>query len=269
MQLNTLDDIHRDYRHVYLQPHFDDAILASGGAIALQVATGQRALVVTIFGGGPAQGTRLSTYATQILQRDGLGVDAAEAVRKRRAEDQAAVEALGADVLWLDLPEALYRGSPAFYQSDEALFGGVHPSDLALDEQIADTLTRIHEQAPLAALYAPLGVGHHVDHQLVCSAADRLAQRKVNVKFYEDFPYVTRSGALAARQKELGIAMEPEMVEISNSPFRKKEEAILKYRSQVPILFGSEDRMHRMAYDYSASIRRTYPGIQIERFWTW
>jgi len=63
--------------------------------------------------------------------------------------------------------------------------------------------------------------------------------------------------------------MEPELVEVSNAPFRQKEEAILLYRSQVGTLFGSEERMHRTAYDYSASIRRTYPGIQIERFWTW
>jgi LmbE family N-acetylglucosaminyl deacetylase len=269
MQLGSLDDINRDYRHIYFQPHFDDAVLACGGSIALQIATGQRVLVVTIFGGAPPAGTPLGTFAAQILQRDGLSGTAAEAVSRRRAEDRAAVESLGADVLWLDFPEALFRGSPPYYQNEQALFGDVHPSDLALDQQIADALVRTHERALLAALYAPLGVGHHVDHQLVCSAADRLAQQKVNVKFYEDFPYVTRPGALAARQKELSITMEPELVEISHVPFQMKEEAILKYRSQVPILFGSEERVGQLAREYSSSIRRTYPGIQIERYWVW
>jgi LmbE family N-acetylglucosaminyl deacetylase len=269
MHLGSLDDINRSYRHVYIQPHFDDAVLACGGTIALQVATGQKVLVVTIFGGTPTAGVPLGAFAAQVIQRDGLGATAAEAVSRRREEDRAAVESLGADVLWLDFPEALYRGSPPYYQNNESLFGDVHPSDLVLDQQIADVLARIHERAPLAALYAPLGVGHHVDHQLVCSAADRLAQQHVNVKFYEDFPYVTRPGALAARQKELSITMEPELVEISHLPFQLKEEAILKYRSQVPTLFGSQDRVGQLEREYSSSIRRTYPGIQIERYWVW
>src|SRR5947209_4722916 len=100
MQLTSVDDITNQYRHIYLQPHFDDAILSSGGTIALQVATGQKALVVTVFGGMPPATTSYSAFAMQALQRDGLGSDVAAATAKRRAEDQAAVESLGADVLW-------------------------------------------------------------------------------------------------------------------------------------------------------------------------
>jgi LmbE family N-acetylglucosaminyl deacetylase len=269
MILTSIDDINRDYRHIYLQPHFDDAALACGGTIALQVLVGQRVLVVTIFGGAPPAGAPLSPFARQLLQRDGLGATAEEAVRRRREEDAAAVGALGADLLWLDLPEALYRGSPAYYATNEALFGDVNPADVALDQQIADLLDRIHKQSPLAAIYAPMGIGNHVDHQLVCSAADRLAQQRVNVKFFEDFPYVTVPGALAARQRQLGIPMEPEIVEISHQPFQHKEEALAQYRSQIPTLFGSEEAMREKQRAYSSSIRRTYPGIQIERYWVW
>jgi LmbE family N-acetylglucosaminyl deacetylase len=268
MQLTSLDQINPQYRHVYLQPHFDDAALSAGGSIALQAATGQRVLLITVFGGGPAAGTQLGVFATQIQRKMGLGLDATDAVRKRREEDAAAAATLHADTLWLDYPDAIYRGSPPLYQSDEALFGTVHASDLSLDEQLAALFMNIAERAPQAAIYAPLGVGHHVDHQLCCSAADRLAQRKVNVKFYEDFPYVLQSGALDARQRELGMAMEPELVEISGM-MRAKEEAIAQYGSQVPQLFGSEDQMRQSLRGYSSSLRRAYPGIQIERFWHW
>jgi len=114
-----------------------------------------------------------------------------------------------------------------------------------------------------------MGIGHHVDHQLCCSAADRLTQQKLNVKFYEDFPYVARSaGALEVRQQELSLNMEPELVEISGVSDRK-EEAISMYVSQVPSLFGNRERLHQMLTAYSSSLRRTYPGIQIERFWRW
>lgn len=268
MELTSLDQVNEQYRHIYFQPHFDDAALACGGSIALQVATGQHVLVVTVFGGIPQDESALSPFARVLQQRTGLGTSGAEAVRKRRQEDQAAAEVLGADVLYLDNLEALYRGSPAYYQSEEALFGPVNPADLALDEQLAKLFLDIHERAPLAALYAPLGIGHHVDHQLCCSAADRLAQRKINVKFYEDFPYVTQQGALEGRQRELGIAMEPEMVEVSGT-LRQREEAISRYTSQVPRLFGTEDKMLATVRGYAGSLRRTYPGIQIERFWRW
>ncbi|HEX6540286.1 MAG TPA: PIG-L family deacetylase [Ktedonobacterales bacterium] len=268
MELTSLDQINQQYRQVYFQPHFDDAVLSCGGSIALQTATGNRVLVVTVFGGIPAAGARISSFASQTLQQMGLSTDPAEATRQRRAEDQAAVESLGADVLWLDYLDAIFRGNPAYYQGDDALFGNVNPADLSLDEELAGVFLAIHERAPLAALYAPLGIGHHVDHQLCCSAADRLAQRKLNVKFYEDFPYVTNSGALTARQRELNITMEAEMVEISGVS-RPKEEAVALYRSQLPGLFGSGDQMIRALNGYSSSIRKTQPGIMIERYWRW
>lgn len=268
MQLTSLDQINQQYRHIYLQPHFDDAALSCGGAILLQAVTGQKVLVVTVFGGLPPQGAQISRFAQQIQQRMGLGLDGAEAVRRRRAEDSAAADVLRADTLWLDFPEALYRGTPALYQGEDALFGAVNAADLPLDEQLAAIFAAIAERAPLAAIYAPLGIGNHVDHQLVCSAADRLAQRKLNVKFYEDFPYVTQPNALQGRQQALGIQMEPELVEISGL-LDRKEEAIKAYVSQVPSLFGTEDRLTTSLRDYSGSLRRQYPGIMIERYWRW
>lgn len=269
MRLTSLDQINQNYRHVYFQPHFDDAALSCGGTIALQAATSQKVLVVTVFGGIPPASTPLSPFARQIQQRMGLGGDASEAVSKRREEDAAAAAILGADTLWLDYLDAIYRGSPTLYQTEESLFGGVNAADLNLDEQLAGVFQNIQERAPVAAIYAPLGVGHHVDHQLCCSAADRMAQRKLNVKFYEDFPYVAQQpGALAARQTDLGIPMEPELVEVSGLTSRKLE-AIQAYASQVPQLFGSEDRLRQMLNTYMSSLRRTYPGIQLERYWSW
>jgi LmbE family N-acetylglucosaminyl deacetylase len=268
MQLSALDQVNAQYRHIYLQPHFDDAALSCGGTIALQRATGQRILVVTVFGGMPQRGAELSSFAARTHQRMGIGPNAAEAVQQRRAEEAAAAEALRVDTLILDFPDAIYRGSPALYTSEDALFGNVNAADLALDEQLAGVLMQLHERAPLAVIYSPLGVGHHVDHQLVCSAADRLAQRKLAVKFYEDFPYVAQPGALETRQKELSIAMEPEFVEVSGL-IRTKEEAVAQYSSQIPQLFGTQDAMRQALRGYSSSLRRSYPGIELERYWRW
>ena len=266
MQLTSLDQINRQYRHVYLSPHFDDAVLSCGGTIALQAATGQKVLIVTVFGGVPGAQSQLSSFARGLQQATGLGPDPAEATRRRREEDAAAASTLHADTLWLDYLEAIYRGSQ--YSSEESLFGDVHAADLPLDEELAALLLNIHERAPQAVIYAPLGIGHHVDHQLLCSAADRLAQRRLNVKFYEDFPYVTQQGTLEVRQRELGIPMEPQLVEVSGT-MRHKEEAVAQYTSQVPRLFGTQENMLKALQTYGGSLRRTYPGIQLERYWRW
>jgi LmbE family N-acetylglucosaminyl deacetylase len=268
VHLERIEHITAQYRGIYLQPHYDDAALSCGGALGVQQMAGMRTLVITVFGGAPAEGAALSPFAAQSLQRTGQSLDPKLAIQQRREEDTAALELLGADSLWLEYPDAIFRGTPPYYASEEALFGTVNPGDLNVDSELAMLLPRIHELAPLAVIYAPMGIGHHVDHQLCCSAADRLAQLKVNVKFYEDFPYVSRPGALAARQKDLGISMEPEWIEISGV-MRTKEEAIARYSSQVPQLFQGEDRMRQAVRDYSSSLRRAYPGIQVERYWSW
>lgn len=268
MRLESLDQINQDYRHIYLQPHFDDAALSAGGAIKQQTSTGQRTLVITIFGGIPPQDLGISEFALATHAKMALPASAARAVEVRRTEDEAAMKFLGADYLWLDYVDAIYRGSPALYQTNDALFGPVSQEDTQLDVDLGALVAGITERAPLAAIYAPIGAGHHVDHQLVCSAADRLAQAKKNVKFYEDFPYVARQGVLDERQRELKVPMEYELAEISGQ-IRDKEEAIALYRSQIPGLFGTEEAMRQALREYSGSLRRAYPGIVIERYWSW
>lgn len=266
MELSSLEQVDRHYRHIYVSPHFDDATLSCGGSIGLQSACGLKTLVVTVFAGVPPAGQQLSSFAAQNHQQAGLPADAREAVAARRREDKEAMSTLGADVLWLDYLDAIYRGNPPSYQNDEALFGQIAPNDFSLDEELGAVLLKVYERAPLATFYVPLGVGHHVDHQLCSSAGDRLAQQGANVKFYEDFPYVATPGALEARRREMGSGLEEELVEVSGA-LRQKEDALACYGSQIPRLFGTPDRMQRAVEDYMGSLRRTYPGIFIERFW--
>ncbi|HKB49099.1 MAG TPA: hypothetical protein VKC57_15445, partial [Ktedonobacterales bacterium] len=77
MQLSSLDQITPQYRHIYLQPHFDDAALSCGGSIGLQVGTGQKVLNITVFGGVPADGQQIGAFAQQVQQRMGLGLNGA------------------------------------------------------------------------------------------------------------------------------------------------------------------------------------------------
>lgn len=266
MELSSLDQIDRHYRHIHISPHLDDAALSCGGSIGLQSACGMKTLVITIFAGLPPADHPPSNFAAQNHQQAGLPANAQEAVTARRREDKEAISTLGGDVFWLDYLDAIYRGNPAYYQNDEALFGQINSNDFRLDEELGAVLLKVYERAPLATFYVPLGVGHHVDHQLCSSAGDRLAQQGANVKFYEDFPYVATTGALEARRREMGSGLEEELVEVSGA-LRLKEDALACYGSQIPQLFGTPDKMQRTVEDYMGSLRRTYPGIFIERFW--
>jgi hypothetical protein len=192
---------------------------------------------------------------------------ASDAVKQRRKEDAAALDFLQVDYLWLDYPDAIYRGNPAYYNQKEQLIGGeVNTNDLWIDQHLAQDLLTLQERLPDAVWYAPLGIGRHVDHQIVCSAADRLTQRGVKVNFYEDFPYVLNEGAREARLQELGLSLEPALVEMSEMlPLRI--EASSMYSSQTGTNFSSEEAMQTATKQYTHSIRPV-ETVYLERYWT-
>ncbi len=264
MQLQSIEDIQQQHRHIYLSPHFDDAVLSCGGSIAMQTQINLQPLIITIFAAPPADGAALNPFARQIQASAGLGESGADAVARRREEDRAACDYLGADYLWLNYADAMYRG----YDSSESLFGDIGRNDLSLEESLADVALKIHALAPNAVIYAPLGVGHHVDHQLVASAAARLVNQKANIKFYEDIPYATKPNTLQARQTELKINMEPEMNEVSFQ-MDNKLNAVALYASQISPLFTTEANMRREISTYSKTIKPANSHIAIERFWAW
>ena len=197
MQLTSFADITTTSRHIFLSPHLDDVVYSCGGTLAVQVSNGLRPLVIDVFSGIPASDLKLSPFAAEIHRRmGGANLDVASMVSNRRKEDAAALNYLQADYLWLDYLDAIYRGTPAYYTTKGQLMGGdVNPADFEIDKQLAQNLLALQDRLPDAVWYAPLGIGRHVDHQLVCSATDRLVQQGAKVCFYEDFPYVLRQVA--------------------------------------------------------------------------
>lgn len=266
LQLTSVNDITTTYRHIFLSPHFDDVAYSCGGTLGVQVSVGLRPLVITVFGGVP-QETTLSSFATETHRKMGLSQDVSAVVAARRQEDATAMELLGVDYLWLDYPDASYRGTPAYYTNDNQLMGGeVHPGDRWIDEELAATLVTLRKRLPDTVWYAPLGVGRHVDHQIVCSAADRLTQMGAKVNLYEDFPYVVRqSDALAKRLGEFGNVLEPSLVEMSEM-LHLRQQAAAKYASQTNLNFGDEATMLKSIARYAHNIRPV-ETVHLERYW--
>lgn len=249
-------------RHVVLSPHLDDAPLSCGGAIHRWAAADEPVLVVTAMTGDPPAGPH-SPFAE--YQHASWGVSAEEAFAIRRAEEAAALGRLGAGSAQLGLLDCIYRGDDAgfFYTSEEAIFGSIHPADESLVEPLVRQLAALEPFAPGAAVYAPLGLGGHIDHQLVRRAAERWRGR--GLLYYEDYPYAYRMGLGRdeIQRRESGLA--PRQVWLTEGDMQAKVEAIGRYRSQMDMLFGGHAQMEASVWAYGRAVAGG-DGLA-ERFW--
>lgn len=258
MQLQDLRQIQDRYHHIYIAPHFDDAALSCGGAIARYVAIGQEVLVITICAGYPSS-ANLTPFAGELHTQWGIEDDP---VAARRQEELMAIGHLGADVFWLPELDAIYR-HPA-YDSREAIFS-TPAADDPLRPILHRRLAQITERASSAIYYFPLAVGNHVDHQIAYAVGCELADSGVTVAFYEDLPYAIAPNAVQERLDQIGIPLLPDVVDISQTLPRKLG-AVAEYRSQIPVLFESEEDMINALTRY-ATLVATEGTTYGERLW--
>lgn len=260
---------------IFLSPHFDDIALSCGGMAARLSRRGARCFAVTIFAAPAPEDTPLSPFAHALHNEweRAAGQDMRAINEVRRDEERDALRLLGLDPAWLDFPDAPYRRSQNgrhLYTSDEGLFGKVAPEEQRrLAPLIAGEIRRVAHETGVRGpvrVFAPLGVGNHVDHQLVFSAA-RLLPPRYGVLFYEDYPYAAKPGALEARLRHLsglGLPLEPRSISISDL-LGVKIAAITRYKSQLPILFGSNDAMPQAVRAYAQLVAGD--AGYAERFW--
>lgn len=259
MQLENLDHLNNAYMHVYLSPHLDDAPLSCGGAIAAQVATGERVLVVTICTAAPPSAGPFSALAEELHANWGLSADQAVAARLR--EERLAMERLGVDYYWAERFDAIYR-YPEAYHTRELLFGSPAPDD-PLHADLRAFFAKLIERMPGASYYAPLGIGSHVDHLIAHGAIrDTLGS---TARFYEDLPYAAAPGAGDQRLRQLTGAVSAATIPI-DATLGQKLKAIHAYASQLKELFGGPAEMEQVMTDYAASVPPP-SGRYGERIW--
>ena len=243
--------------HVYLSPHLDDAALSCGGMIWKQVQAGQRVVVINVFAGIPDY-RRLSAFAQE---KHAVWGSPKDVVVARQAEDRAALTRLGAEVVDWDYLDAIYRldEGRVLYPGEAGIFGEVDPADSALQDRIAADVEAVLDETGDAVCFAPLAIGHHVDHQVVRDVGLTLAERGRRVLFYEDFPYVWWEAGGSA--SALPGNWQPTIRSIDVEP---KIAAIACYQSQVPDLFDSQEAMAEAVRAYAWSV-----GVEhyAERYW--
>ena len=247
--------------HLYLSPHLDDAALSCGGRMAAQVVAGERVRVVNVFAGVPDY-SRLSAYAQRQHTKWGWPTDP---VGGRRAEDEAALRGLGAEVEHWDDCDCIYRQvDGAFVYTDhDAVFGPVHPAETPLVTRLASRFSQLAQALPDAHFYAPLGLGGHVDHRITRAAALAVQRLGADVRFYEDFPYATQPQALQAVQAELGGRWTSELTPID---VEAKIRLIAGYASQLLAVFKDPARMPGVVREYAAALAPNGQGAY-ERYW--
>jgi LmbE family N-acetylglucosaminyl deacetylase len=152
-----------------LSPHADDVAYSIGGIVA-RLSMRADILLMTVFG-------RSGWALPQALRQE--SVDAVSALREQ--EDRAYCERRQIDYALLPCPDSFVMGY------DEAQELSVAPDD---DPRTADIVKLIGDSVahlvPHVVL-APCGLGGHVDHQIVRTAAEALDH--VEVLYYEDVPY--------------------------------------------------------------------------------
>ncbi|MFL5757935.1 MAG: PIG-L deacetylase family protein, partial [Chloroflexota bacterium] len=208
-------------------------------------------------------------------------VDAAEggdAMASRRLEDERFAAFAEASIVWLDLPDAVFRG----YEGDEELLAMPREDDPVPYELVRREIVRLEPQR----VYLPLGVGNHVDHQLCREVGYGLlgeSRRWVmpgpdytgTVAFYEDFPYAWWSDftslqdldPVALANLPAGIALRPEFTDVTDQ-LERKVRGISLYESQLDRLFGGVKPMANSVRGFGAKVAQL-GGIRgsAERYW--
>jgi len=220
----------------------------------------------------PAQGAVLTTELTEAAA-------AGETMATRRLEDERFAAFAEASIIWLDLPDAVFRG----YEGDDQLLGEPRADDPAPADLLRREIARLEPQR----IYLPLGIGGHVDHQLARDAGIALlhdARRWVMpgpdysrmTAFYEDFPYSywedfsrledMPGGSIPGIPGDLSV--NPEFADVSDQ-LERKIRGISLYDSQLERLFLDRKAMGDAVRSYAAKVADIggVSGGAAERYW--
>lgn len=219
----------------------------------------------------PTQGAVLTAEVTDAAA-------AGDLMAQRRVEDERYAYFAEASVVFLDLPDAVFRG----YANDDELLGAPRADDTAPYERILAEIARLEPQR----VYLPLGLGGHVDHALARDVGLRLLAEPPawvmrgndwagRVVFYEDFPYAWWNGFrsladLPPDHLELlpsGVSLYPEYADISDQ-LERKVTGISIYESQLDRLFEGRKKMAAEVRSYGKAVAALggVPG-HAERYW--
>ncbi len=247
-------------RVVVLSPHIDDAAL-SCGALLDGLAERVSRLVITIGCGNPGS----PETGRGVRQRKGF---APMAVRRR--EDIDAMNLLGCDYVHLGFQDGIYRRSPVtgdlIYRHARKKWSTPNVDDSGHIEELYLTLRRLCHNMGSILLLSPMGIGGHVDHFICAITAIRIANARVRLLFYEDFPYAVDGnvgqGVGSPQEAMARLGREPDRRFFVPVNVERQARLLLAYATQIPSLFGDAKRMRSLLE------ARMHGSTPAEFFWS-
>lgn len=225
---------------LFISPHLDDVAFSCGGTLVKLLRANLTATVCTIF---TASVDDPRGFALRCQTDKGLapGIDY---MLLRRAEDAEFARAIGgASVRHLAFREAPHRG----YESAAELFAGERIDDEEVWREIADELKRLARELNPQIVFAPQGLGNHVDHlqtiRAVCAAEFR-----VPVVWYRDTPYAIRDADAAPARvlpddlSEIALGIDEEI--------EAKLDGCTAYTTQIGFQFGGADALREKLFGF-------------------
>jgi LmbE family N-acetylglucosaminyl deacetylase len=219
----------------------------------------------------PTQG---AVYEDEIAEAAAAG----DLMARRRLEDERYALFAEASIVFLDLPDAVFRG----YEGDDQLLGSPRPDDDAPHDILRREIVRLEPQK----LYLPLGIGGHVDHQLVRDTGFHLLAEPRSwvmpgpdyagiVTFYEDFPYAWWNGFRRwedlpfdpATALPADVGLRPQYADVGDQ-IERKITGISLYESQVGRLFEDGRAMASAVRAFGRQVAELgRVGGFAERYW--
>lgn len=239
-------------RWIYISPHLDDAVLSAGGLIYEQTRAGVPVEIWT-FMCGYAPEEAVSPFAQLLHGRWGFS-SAEETTRMRREEDKQAAAIVGANVLHFDFLDCIYRRAADGEWLYSDVFTLPRPEDAAIPVQIAETISSRLKSDDV--LVCQLSVGSHVDHVLVRQGTELLGR---SLRYDIDVPYIFYKPEELSPKSE---GMEESVYSISETGLNAWKEAVLEYKSQLPVLGEAFDTPEK-AQKSLHSLWKPHEGIRL------
>ena len=168
---------------LYVSPHLDDVLLSMAQNIKNEIANNANVTIATFFSEG--------NTATRSLYES------------RRKDDVCAISKIGAKALHMGFTDSYFRDS-RFCNYSSIMFHK-ECTETQLFNDIQKKLRELLVNGKYTICYIPLGVGGHVDHNIIFHAGRQLAEEMndIDFRFYADMPYALISESIDFRIAEM------------------------------------------------------------------
>ncbi len=234
---------------LFISPHLDDVAFSCGGTLARLAADDWQTILCTVF---TKSVPHPKGFALACQLDKGLSPEI-DYMKLRRAEDYQAAKILNAgEVLHLNFAEAPHRG----YQSATELFAEVKKED-EIWKAVAEYLGLLDDIHHPDLIFAPQGLGNHVDHRQTIRAVGKAAAAE-KIRWYRDTPYAIRQPFAPPADLPFDSLSE---IPHDITPFLEcKIAACAAYASQINFQFGGADQLKTVLQQFHRSEAERFDG---------